>query len=263
MRGTQKEKEKKGNSCRQCVHITWNRCFPPSKHNMCVPFWHSEVVNKRTFNAEGLSSCAEGKGDSSRQQEKCGCEGEQEWARERKSPLGYSVPVQGCYPHLPFTSSFGPPDPQGPTRLEQRQHLQHKCPNPNAQMHTYIFLSLHLSFLSNSSSPYNSLSAHPQGKAWIWRRQPKKHMQTHFFRRCCPRNVARVVSSAPFIYLCMDIWILTLLFAVTFAAFCYYCLCIVNTTPAVSGYWNRALSCFILFGISRGVIGVLKVIIFL
>lgn len=130
-------------------------------------------------------------------------------------------------------------------------------------MHTYIFLSLHLSFLSNSSSPYNSLSAHPQGKAWIWRRQPKKHMQTHFFRRCCPRNVARVVSSAPFIYLCMDIWILTLLFAVTFTAFCYYCLCIVNTTPAVSGYWNRALSCFILFGISRGVIGVLQVIIFL
>lgn len=184
--------------------------------------------------------------------------------REReKEPTGLFCTCPRMLPSPSLPLLFWLPDPQGRTRLEQRQHFQHKCLNPNAQMHTYIFFSLHLSFFSNSSSPYNSLSAHPQGNAWIWRRQPKKHMQTHFLHGCCPRNVARVVSAAPFVYLCMDIWILTLLFAVTFAAFCCYYLYIVNTTPAVSGYWNRALSCFILFGVSRGVIGVLQLIIFL
>lgn len=112
MRGTQKEKEKKGNGCRQCVHITWNRCFPPSKHNKGVPFWHCEVVNKRTFNAEGLSSSAEGMADLSRQQEKCGCEGEQEWARE-KEPTGLFCTCPRMLPSPSLHQLFWPPRPPG------------------------------------------------------------------------------------------------------------------------------------------------------
>lgn len=162
--------------------------------------------------------------DLSRQQEKCGCEGEQK--RERAHWAFLYLSKDATLPSLHLL--FWPPGPHGPARLEQRQHFQHRCLNPNAQMHTYISLSLFscLSFLT----PFPYTIAYPQGNAWICRRHPKKHMQTHFLRVCRPRNVAKVVSAAPFIYLCMDMWILTQSFAVTFSAFCcYYLYCKYDT----------------------------------
>lgn len=101
--------------------------------------------------------------DLSRQQEKCGCEGERardtdrERERERECPLGFAVPVQGCYPPFPPPALLAPRS-SGTSQIEQRQHLQHKCLNPNTQMHTYISLSLFscLSFLA----PYSHTIAY-------------------------------------------------------------------------------------------------------
>lgn len=226
----------------ECVHMSPRAggFHKQTQHACC--FWHSEVVNKGTLNTEALLSSAAGMVDLPRQQEKCGCKGE--WERdtepERERAHWASLYLSKDATLPSFHLLFWPQGLQGPARLEQMQHFQYKSLNPNTQMCTYIFLSLQLSFFSHSFPPYNSLSAHPQGKAWIWRRQPKKHMQTRFLRVRLPWNVARVVSAATFIYLYIyldkDFWILTLIFAVTFSAFFLAAISIVNTTLAVSGY---------------------------
>lgn len=109
-----------------------------------------------------------------------GGERERHRARERERAHWASLYLSKDATLPSFHLLFWPQGLRGPARLEQMQHFQYKSLNPNTQMRTYIFLSLQLSSLSHSFPPYNSLSAHPQGKAWIWSRQPKKHMQTLF-----------------------------------------------------------------------------------
>lgn len=144
-----------------------------------------------------------------------------------------------------------PPGLQGPARLEQRQHFQHKSLNPN--VHIYFF-SLQLSFFPPSFSPYHSRSPNPRGKAWIWRRQPKKHMQT-----LLPWNVARVVSAKLFIYIWIsEFWHYCLLWH-SQPFFCYYLHCQYDTCS--EQILKSSIVMLYIFGASGGVFEVLQVII--
>lgn len=166
----------------ECVHMSprTGGFHKQTQHACC--FWHSEVVNKGTLNTEALQEWWIYQ-DNRKSVGVRGSERETPSQRERESPLGFAVPVQGCNP--PFLPpALLAPRSSGTSQTWADATLPIQSLNPNTQMCTYIFLSLQLSFFSHSFPPYNSLSAHPQGKAWIWSRQPKKHMQTLFLRVC-------------------------------------------------------------------------------
>lgn len=230
-------------------------------------------VNKRTFNTDALLSSAAGMVNLPRQQEKCGCKGE--WERDaepererEREPTGLCCTCPRIKTLPSFHLLFWPQGPQGPARLEQMQNFQHKSLNPNAQMHTHIFPSLQLSFFPHSFSCTIAYLPIPR--------------EMHESEEGVPRSTDKLSSSvcvfpemwrgwspllhAPFIYLYIyikDIWILTLLFALTLSAFFIITIFTVNTTSAVRWYWNPGMSFLTLFGVSREGVEVLQVIIFL
>lgn len=140
--------EIKSNSCSVCMYHL-KQVFFTNKHNMCVL---SDTVRLLTRGLSTQKRCWAALADLSRQQEKCGCEGEQQQERERDRERERErahwaflyLSKDATLPSLHLL--FWPPDPQGPARLELRQHFQRKCLNPNAQI--YFSLSSDISFLT-------------------------------------------------------------------------------------------------------------------
>lgn len=184
--------------------------------------------------------------------------------REReKEPTGLFCTCPRMLPSLPSTCSFGPQVPRDPPDLSRdntsktsASTLMYKC------THIQYFLSLQLSFFSNSF---------PHAIAYL-----PIPREMHEYGKGNPRSTCKLTFSVCVVPEMWQGWslLLHLLIYVWISGLWHYCLLwhsqpfaaiisIVNMTPAVSGYWNRALSCFILFGVSRGVIGVVQVIIFL